>query len=115
MPTLHPLLRWEEEGSSPRQACPGYGRCGSDHSGSAVAAQRDLCYTEHSASVCRRSRVRKRVRKEVQEKLQNGADRTTPSIALDFEENLMISILTSGLRIKTKRQKSTNPSPLTVR
>jgi hypothetical protein len=65
-----------------------------------VAAQRDLCYTEHSVSVSETRRVRKRDRKEVQEKLPNGADRITPSIALDFEENLMIGILTSALGSK---------------
>ena len=38
----------------------------------------------------------------------NGADPTTPSIVLDFEEDLMISILASGLKVKAKSQKSSN-------
>ena len=52
--------------------------------------------------------VKKRERRESQEKLLNRADRATPSIALDFEEGLMISILASVLRVKPKSQKSSN-------
>jgi hypothetical protein len=52
--------------------------------------------------------VKKRERREGQEKLLNRADRATPSIDLDFEEGLMISILASVLRIKPKSQKSSN-------
>jgi len=49
-----------------------------------------------------------RGQKEVQKKQPNGADTTTPSIVLDFEEDLMISILASAFSIKAKSQKSSN-------
>jgi hypothetical protein len=53
--------------------------------------------------------VKKKEQKDGQGKPLTGIDRTTPSIALDFEDALMIGILASSvLRTKAKPQKSTN-------